>query len=205
DGTRLARLREQLLVMVDFERLAARAVLGSLTPREAAALRDALGGLPALLAELDGSPSGLLAAMAQVDPLADLRGRLAAGLAESPAARPEDGAVIAEGIDAELDEVRSLAHDSKRHILAIEERERARTGIASLKIRYNRVFGYSIEISRAQAAKVPDDYQRRQTLAQAERYVTPELQGLEERIERAEQRQREIEIALYAELRGAVA
>jgi DNA mismatch repair protein MutS len=205
EAAQRTRLQEQLAGLADFERLAGRAVIGTLSPREAAALRQALGNLPELLASLAHSPSALLAAAAAVDPLPDLHAELVRRLAPSPAVSPEEGSVIAEGVDAELDEVRSLASDSKRHILAIEERERERTGIASLKIRYNRVFGYSIEISKANAAKVPPDYQRRQTLVQAERYVTPELQGLEERILRAEERQGVLERKHYEALRGDVA
>ncbi|HSM13943.1 MAG TPA: DNA mismatch repair protein MutS, partial [Thermoanaerobaculia bacterium] len=204
-----ARLREGtrqgLARMVDFERLASRAVLGSLAPREAAALRDALGSAPGMLAGLAGSPARLLAEAARSDALADLQEVLAARLAESPAAAVEDGGVIAEGVHAELDEARSLARDSKRHILELERRERERTGISSLKIRYNRVFGYSIEVSKANSSKVPADYVRRQTLVNAERFVTPEIQELEQRIVSAEGRQLALERALYEELRSTVA
>jgi DNA mismatch repair protein MutS len=205
DPRRRARVRERLAGLADFERLASRAVVGSLAPREAGALRDALGTVPALFAELESSPARLLAAAAATDPLAPLLGELGRRLAAEPAASVEDGGVIAEGVEAELDEVRSLAHDSKRHILALEERERARTGIPSLKIRYNRVFGYSIEISKANAARVPSDYLRRQTLVNAERYVTPEIQALEERILRAEERQLALERELWEGLRRRIA
>jgi len=205
DPLRRARVRERLAGLADFERLASRAVVGSLTPREAGALRDALGTAPALLAELESSPARLLAAAAATDPLAPLLVELGRRLAAEPAASVEDGGVIAEGVDAELDEVRSLARDSKRHILALEERERARTGIPSLKIRYNRVFGYSIEISKANAARVPADYLRRQTLVNAERYVTPEIQALEEKILRAEERQLALERELWEALRRRIA
>jgi DNA mismatch repair protein MutS len=198
------RVRERLARLADFERLASRAVVGTLAPREAAALRDALDEAPRLLSELASSPSRLLARASATDPVADLHAALAARLAATPGTL-EEGGVIAEGVHAELDEVRSLARDSKRHVLAIEQRERERTGIGSLKIRYNRVFGYSIEISRANAARVPADYQRRQTLVNAERYVTPEIQQLEEKILRAEQRQGELERELYETLRREVA
>ena len=131
--------------------------------------------------------------------------RLPAGLEEEPAGSLDDGRVIAAGVDPELDQYRSLASDAKRHILELEERERKRTGISSLKVRYNRVFGYSIEITRANQAAVPADYVRRQTLANAERYVTPEVQELEERILHAEERRLAIERRLYAELVAGIA
>ncbi|HLF55813.1 MAG TPA: DNA mismatch repair protein MutS, partial [Thermoanaerobaculia bacterium] len=135
------------------------------------------------------------------DPVADLAAALAERLAPSPSPALDDGGVIADGVDAELDEARSLARDSKRHILELETRERERTGISSLKIRYNRVFGYAIEVSRANAAKVPADYVRRQTLVNAERYVTPEVHDLQDRILHAEARQLELERRMFDELR----
>jgi DNA mismatch repair protein MutS len=205
DAGRRDRVRRDLARLADLERLATRAVLGTLSPREAAALRDSLAAVPALQAELAGSPSALLARGAAAEPLASLAAELAARLAPEPPAALDSGGIMADGIDAELDEARSLARDSKRHVVAIETRERERTGIASLKIRYNRVFGYSIEISRANSGKVPADYQRRQTLVNAERYVTPELQELEARILGAEERQLALERELFAALRGEVA
>jgi DNA mismatch repair protein MutS len=205
EPARRERLRERLARFADLERLAARAVVGTLSPREAAAVRDSLRLLPELLDELRETSSRRLAALAATDPVAGLTAALASRLAASPAPSLEEGGVIAEGVDAELDEVRSLGHDSKRHVLDLEGRERERTGIGSLKIRYNRVFGYAIEVSRANAAKVPADYARRQTLVNAERYVTTELQALQDRILNAEARQLEIERRLFDELRREVA
>ena len=209
ESARTARIREQLDRIPDLERLAGRAVLGTLTPREAAALRDGLSSAPRLLAELAGATSRLLIDAARVDPLAPLAAELERTVAPSPAVSLDEGGVVADGVDAELDEARSLARDSKSHVLALEARERERTGIGSLKVRYNRVFGYSIEISRAQAAKeaakVPPEYQRRQTLVNAERYATPELQELEAKILDAEGRQLEIERRIFGELRARVA
>jgi len=205
DPGRRGRIRERLGGLADFERLASRAVLGSLAPREAAALRDALRSVPAIFAELDGSSSRRLAEAAATDPLADLADRLERELVEAPSASVEEGGVIGEGVDPELDEARSLATDSKRHVLALEARERERTGIGSLKIRYNRVFGYSIEVSKANASKVPAEYQRRQTLVNSERYVTEEIQELERRILDAEARQIELERRHYEALRTTVA
>jgi len=205
EAARRERLRERLTRVADLERLAGRAVIGTLSPREAAATRDTLAELPALFAELRGAASRRLAAAAATDPVADLAAALAERLAPSPSPALDDGGVIADGVDAELDEARSLARDSKRHILELETRERERTGISSLKIRYNRVFGYAIEVSRANAAKVPADYVRRQTLVNAERYVTPEVHDLQDRILHAEARQLELERRMFDELRRRVA
>jgi DNA mismatch repair protein MutS len=205
DLPRRGRTRERLEGVPDFERLASRAVVGTLTPREAAAVRDGLALAAPLLAGLAGTAARLLDVAAGTDAIPELAELLAARLAAAPSASLQDGGVIAPGFDPELDEARSLAQDSKRHILAVEERERQRTGISSLKIRYNRVFGYSIEISRANAGKVPADYVRRQTLVNAERYVTPEIQALEEKILRAEERQLVLEREHFERLREAVA
>ncbi len=189
DHPRRERLRERLARVGDPERLLARAVLGTMTPREAAALRDGLAEMPAVLAELTDAQAPLLARLATVDPLVDLHAELARMLEEAPAPSLQDGGVIAAGVDPELDRFRSLARDSKRHILALEVRERERTGISSLKIRYNRVFGYYLEVTRANQERVPADYIRKQTLVNAERYVTPEIKELEEQILSAEERQ----------------
>ena len=198
-------LRAALSKVADLERLASRAALGAITPRESAALRDTLGQAPEVFARVGEVASPVLSSLASADPIEGLLERLRRDLAESPATSPEDGPVIAEGVDAELDRVRSLAHDSKRHILALEARERERSGIPSLKIRYNRVFGYYIEITRANQHLVPADYQRRQTLVNAERYVTPEIKELEEQILTADERRVSLETAHFDALRQAIA
>ncbi len=205
DGDRRRRLREGLERIGDPERLVSRAVLGTMGPREAAALRESLAGAPVALAEIAGARSPLLAEIAGVDPVPDLLAELERVLDPAPAAALKDGGVIAAGVDAELDRVRSLARDSKQHILALERRERERTGIASLKIRYNRVFGYYLEITKANQDLVPDDYVRKQTLVNAERYVTPELKELEEQILSAEERQIALEGEIFGRLREVVA
>ena len=202
---RRERLRDRLARAGDPERLLARAVLGTLSPREAAALRDGLAEAPAILAEVAAAESPLLAELAAVDPLPGLAGELARVLAPVPAASFEEGGIIAAGVDPELDRYRSLTRDSKRHVLALEARERERTGIASLKVRYNRVFGYYLEVTRANQARVPADYIRRQTLANAERYVTPELKDLEEQILAAEERQAAIELEHFRRLTATIA
>ncbi|HVT58761.1 MAG TPA: DNA mismatch repair protein MutS [Thermoanaerobaculia bacterium] len=205
DHPRRARLRERLARVGDPERLLARAVLGTITPREAAGLRDGLAEVPALLAELAGAAAPELTAIAAADPLAALAAELARTLVPAPAATLEAGGVIAPGLDPELDRYRSLTGDSKRHILALEARERERTGISSLKIRYNRVFGYYLEVTRANQDRVPADYIRRQTLVNAERYVTPEIKELEEQILAAEERQVALEHEHFECLRNSIA
>ena len=209
DRERREAIREALARAGDPERLLARAVLGTITPREAAALRDGLGAAAAALSAL-GAPgpletaatpsSPLLTALAAVDPLPALREELVRRLEEAPASSPADGAVIAAGVDPELDRFRSLARGSKEHILALELRERERTGIPSLKIRYNRVFGYYLEITNANAGRVPADYIRKQTLVNAERYVTPEIKELEEQILSADERRIALEEARFREI-----
>jgi DNA mismatch repair protein MutS len=208
DNPRRERLRERLSRMADPERLVARAVLGTITPREAAALRDALAEAPAILAELaaiDPGEAPLLARLSECDPLPELHAELQRMLEPSPAPNLLEGGVIATGVDPDLDRYRSLTRDSKRHILALEARERERTGIASLKIRYNKVFGYYLEVTRANQQRVPSDYIRKQTLVNAERYVTPEIKELEEQILSAEERQVAIEQRLYRELVSRIA
>jgi DNA mismatch repair protein MutS len=205
DHPRRERLREGLARTGDPERLLARAVLGTLSPREAAALRDGLAAVPAILAELRAAAAPLLLELAALDPLPALAAELARVLEAEPAASLEDGGVIGAGVDEELDRYRSLTHDSKRHVLALEARERDRTGISSLKVRYNRVFGYYLEVTRANQGRVPEDYIRRQTLANAERYVTPELKDLEEQILAAEERQVALEQEHFRRLTATIA
>jgi DNA mismatch repair protein MutS len=211
DNPRRERLREKLSRVGDPERLLARAVLGTLTPREAAALRDSLAEAPGVLSEiadtagLAGAASPLLVGLAATDPLAGLHAELARILEEAPAPSLQEGGVIAAGVDADLDKYRSLARDSKRHILALEVREKERTGISSLKIRFNKVFGYYLEVTRANQERVPADYIRKQTLVNAERYVTPEIKELEEQILSAEERQIHLEQEHFRKLTATIA
>jgi DNA mismatch repair protein MutS len=197
-------LRGWLAQLGDPERLLGRAVLGSLTPREAAALRDGLRQVPDVLASVRCCAVELLAEVAAVDPLEDLTAELDRMLVDSPPQTLKDGGVIADGVDPELDEARSLARDSKRHIASLEAVEREKTGIASLKIRYNKVFGYYLEVTKANQHLVPDHFVRKQTLVNAERYVTPEVKELEEKILSAEERQIELEHRYFDALRGRI-
>jgi len=209
DSRGRGRLREALDGIRDVERLAGRAAAGRAIPRELGALRDSFARLPDVvtaLAELagrDGSAE-LTALTAGIDPLADLAADLAAALVERPPATLAEGGIIRPGYDAELDETRALRDGGKQTIAAIQQRERDRTGIASLKIGYNKVFGYYLEITKAHSARVPEDYERRQTLAGAERYVTPELKEYEAKVLGAEERLGAREAELFAELRGRV-
>ncbi|MBP6631929.1 MAG: DNA mismatch repair protein MutS [Kofleriaceae bacterium] len=200
-----AELRRALADVYDLERLAGKATLGVMTPRDLGRLRDSLASLPAIAAHVVGlglatpllDPAPLLAPA-----LAELHAALAAALVDAPPAISKDGGVIRPGFDPTIDECRLLADGGKDAILAIEARERADSGIASLKVRYNRVFGYYIEITKSHLGKVPGHYVRKQTVAGAERYVTPELADLERKVLTAE----ETALAREAELvRGLVA
>jgi DNA mismatch repair protein MutS len=150
------------------------------------------------------APSALSLLSIDLDLLEDIAASLVAGLTERPPAILGEGGVIRSGFDAALDESRALRDGGKQYIAAIQQRERERTGIPSLKIGYNKVFGYYIEITHAQSAKVPADYERRQTLATAERYVTPELKEYEARVLGAEERVTEREAELFTALRSGV-
>jgi DNA mismatch repair protein MutS len=209
DGRGRARLREALDGVRDLERLAGRAAAGRATPRELGALRDSFERLPDVLealAALAGreESAALTAAELELDPLTDLTAELRAGLAERPPAALADGGTIRAGYDAELDELRDLRDGGKRYIAGLQQRERDRTGIPSLKVGFNKVFGYYLEITHAHAARVPPDYERRQTLAGAERYVTPELKAYEAKVLGAEERIAAREERLFGALRAGV-
>ncbi len=212
-----AAARDALDGVRDLERLAGRAAAGRATPRELGALRDSMLRLPSVrdgLIALSASggpspppaarPSLLSELLTDLDLLADLSAELSAGLSDRPPALLADGGAIREGYDAALDESRALREGGKQYIASIQQRERERTGIPSLKIGYNKVFGYYIEVTNAQSAKVPADYDRRQTLATAERYVTPELKEYEAKVLGAEERVAEREAELFAALRSRV-
>jgi DNA mismatch repair protein MutS len=210
DDTRgRARLREALEGVRDIERLAGRAAAGRATPRELGALRDSFLRLPDVLeglrglARRDGS-AALVAAETAFDLLADLGQLLAGALEERPPATLAEGGVIRRGYDAELDESRNLRDGGKQYIAALQQRERERTGIPSLKVGYNKVFGYYLEVTHAHTSRVPADYERRQTLSGAERYVTPELKEYEQKVLTAEERMGSREAEIVAALRDRV-
>jgi DNA mismatch repair protein MutS len=183
-----APLREALRQVSDVERITARLALRQVRPRELAGLRATLAALPALRS---AAPTGcpLLARLHQaLQPDATLAQLLAAAIADEPAVLLRDGGVIAPGFDAELDDLRGIAQNCDAFLLDLEVRERARTGIANLRVQYNRVHGFYIEVTSGQLDKVPMDYQRRQTLKNAERFITPELKAFEDKALSAQER-----------------
>ena len=189
----------------DVERISARIALKSVRPRELSGLRESLGLLPELGKALAGPQPPLLRELSRdlqtpQECLELLRG----ALMDEPAARIVDGGVIARGHSAELDELRALQTNAGEFLVALEARERERTGIANLRVAYNSVHGYYIEVSNAQAAKVPIDYRRRQTLKNAERYITPELKAFEDKALSARERSLALEKSLYEALVDAV-
>jgi len=194
-------LRELLRGVADIERILTRVALRSARPRDLSGLRDSLGQLPALQALLAGVDDPLLARLArEAGEHPEVHALLASALQEQPPLLLRDGGVLAGGYNAELDELRNLSEHGDAVLVEMENRERERSGISNLKIRYNRVHGYYIEVSRAQADKVPDNYQRRQTLKAAERYITPELKQHEDKVLSARERALALEKALYNEL-----
>ncbi len=205
DLRRREDLRRSLDGMLDLERLLGRVALDSAGPREVMALSATLGRLPALLQATSAMTAERWRQLTSgFDPLPDVVDRIARTLAEEPPISLADGGAIRTGVSAELDELRELGRSGRGAIAAIEERERARTGIASLKVRFNQVFGYYLEVTKANARAVPPDYERKQTLVNAERFTTPELKELERKILTADERSGEIERRLFAELRAEV-
>ncbi|MFN9480731.1 MAG: DNA mismatch repair protein MutS, partial [Betaproteobacteria bacterium] len=197
---------EALHLFPDLDRLTARLALKSLRPRELAALRDALPRVETLrdlLARLPAPLAAQLHAALALDP--ELHAQLQRALLAEPAASPRDGDVMAAGFDAELDELRALRDNAGAFLVELEARERSRTGIANLRVDYNSVHGYYIEVTHGQSAKVPDDYRRRQTLKNAERYITPELKAFEDKALSAQERARARQKALYEALLAALA
>jgi DNA mismatch repair protein MutS len=194
-------LLHQLRAVGDLERILARVALRSARPRDLVQLRAALAALPDLRVLLDSFDSPLLDALhADSSDHADAHALLAGAIAAEPSTFLRDGDVIAAGHDAELDELRTIAANTDGYLLDLEQRERARTGIANLRLGYNRVQGFFIEVSRAQAERVPADYLRRQTVKSAERFITPELKGFEDKVLGARERALARERQLYEEL-----
>jgi DNA mismatch repair protein MutS len=199
-------VRKQIHGIGDLERLSSRAALGVAHARDLAALRGILGRLPPLR-EMIGAPSApFLGDLGEeIKALPALYTLLVDALEDEPPLTLQEGGLIREGWNAALDEIRRGAQEARAWIAALEGRERERTGISTLRVRFNRVFGYGIEVSHAHAAKVPGEYIRRQTLTGAERYVTVELKEYENRVLGAEERMAKIELDLFQELRAAVA
>ncbi len=211
-------LREALGRVDDLERLAIRVSLGDATPRDLAAMRESLAAAPdahraitSIPAGLDGradaeepgsaAAEGALAALRiEVDLLPELAALLARALVDTPPAHVRDGGVVRAGYDADLDELAEIRQRGTEMLVALEARLREQTGIPSLKVKYTRVFGWYIEVTRTHLAKVPPEWRRKQTLATAERYATDELDGLADKVLHAEERHAEREAALFAEL-----
>jgi DNA mismatch repair protein MutS len=203
------RLREALDGVRDLERLAGRAAVGRATPRELGALRDSIRKLPDVRSALDGldgrDRSRLLEETAErFDLLTDLGDELGRALVDRPPALASDGDSIRAGFDPELDELKDARDGGKTYIAGLQARERERTGITSLKVGFNRVFGYYLEITNTHRDRIPPDYERRQTLTGAERYVTPELKEHEAKVLGAEERIVTREAAVIDELRRRV-
>jgi len=222
-------LRRALDGILDLERLLSRVTLETANPRDVLALAASLEKLPAVRKALErvggtdarvaaadsaaqtmqsssNDPKSRLATLhSAVDELADLRQRIERTIIPEPPISLSDGGVIQPGIDPELDQLRDLSRNSKQFLAQIEQRERQRTGIASLKVKFNSIFGYYLEISRANSHLAPPDYERKQTLVNAERFTTPELKEYESKILDAQEKIVDIERRLFAELRSAIA
>jgi DNA mismatch repair protein MutS len=200
------RLRSELKQIADLERLIGRINLGRATPRDLVALKTSADCLPNVKDLLADASSSLLEVLTEsLDELADLRELIGESIVDEPPATLNDSGYIRAGYDAELDELRGISTSGKSFIAAIESRERTRTGIATLKVKFNNVFGYFIEISKANLRNTPSDYERKQTLVNAERYTTPELKEYEQKVLGAEERINEIEQEIFTELRQVVA
>jgi DNA mismatch repair protein MutS len=197
-----AELRKLIAQVQDLERLLAKITLGTAGPRELLALAQSLALLPKLR-EAAGTPAGLRLRdiLERLDDIPELRTAVFDAISDAPPVNLTDGGTIRAGFNAELDELRDLSQNGREYIARIETRERQRTGIASLKVRFNSVFGYYIEISRANLHLAPADYERKQTLVNAERYTTPELKDYERKILEAEDRILTLEREIFTALR----
>ncbi|MGA8313421.1 MAG: DNA mismatch repair protein MutS [Terriglobales bacterium] len=220
-------LRRALDGILDLERLLSRVTLETANPRDVLALSASLAKLPAVRRALEhfgatahvasadsaarisdsqnASPNRLFTLHSSVDELGDLRQRIESTIIPEPPISLSDGGVIQSGVDPELDQLRDLSRNSKQFLAQIEQRERQRTGIASLKVKFNSIFGYYLEVSKANLHLAPADYERKQTLVNAERFTTPELKEYESRILDAQEKIVDIERRLFAELRSAIA
>jgi DNA mismatch repair protein MutS len=199
-------LRQALAGVLDLERLLSRITLETANPRDLTALAASLGKIPAVRKALAETGAARLQSLhAIIDELADIRQRIENTILPEPPISLAEGGVIARGADPELDGLHELSRNGKQYLAGMEQRERQRTGISSLKIRFNSVFGYYLEISKANLQLVPPDYERRQTLANAERFTTPELKEYEAKILDAQEKLVEIERRIFAGLRSAIA
>ena len=204
--TERAKVRDTLKAVHDMERLVGRAALGTAGPRDLVSLRQSMAAVPRIALLLSELQAPLINSLtAELDDLPELRRVLEDSLVDEPPVVARDGGVIRDGVDPELDELRGISRNGKQRIAEMEDAERARTGISSLKIRYNRVFGYYIEISKSNLANVPSDYHRKQTIAGGERYITPALKDYEEKVLGADEKIGDRELALFEAVRARVA
>ena len=204
--TERGKFRDVLKAVLDLERLVARAALGVAGPRDLVGLKTSLYALPRVRLVLGELQAPLVRSLlAELDDLVDLRDAIERTIVDDPPALARDGGAVRDGVDAELDELRTISRSGKQVIAELEERERVRTGIASLKVRFNRVFGYYIEISKTNLHAVPADYMRKQTIAGGERFITPALKEHEEKVLGADERIAEHELAIFERLRAQVA
>ncbi len=206
DYGRLAgEVRKALRGIADIERIAGRIALRNARPRDLASLRESLARLPELRAPLMGQPAPLLAQLfAELETPETALALLVRAIAAEPGAQVRDGGVIAPGYDPDLDELRSLNDNCGAFLVDMEVRERERTGIASLKVEFNKVHGFYIEVTHANVDKIPEDYRRRQTLKNAERYITPELKAFEDKALSAQERSLAREKLLYEAILDAL-
>ena len=201
-----AEIRKTLGEVLDVERLLAKVTMGSANPRDLVSLGRSLTKVPVLKQLLSGCEARRLRETAdRLDEVPEARDAILEGLSDEPPVNLVDGGVIRKGFNAELDQLRDLRGNSRRYIAQIESRERERTGVPSLKVKFNNVFGYFIEVSKANQHLVPDDYDRKQTLVNAERFITPELKELESKILEAEEKILALEKDLFADLRTRAA
>jgi DNA mismatch repair protein MutS len=200
------KFRDAIKTVQDLERLVARAALGTAGPRDLVGLKTSLAVVPRLRTVLAELQAPLVKSLvAALDDVAELRRTIDATLVDDPPALSRDGGFARDGVDEELDALRTISRSGKQVIAEMEARERARTGIASLKVRYNRVFGYYIEVSKSNLHAVPADYHRKQTIAGGERFITPALKEYEEKVLGADERILERELEIFERLRAAVA
>jgi DNA mismatch repair protein MutS len=204
--TERGKFRDAIKTVQDLERLVARAALGTAGPRDLVGLKQSLAAVPRIRTVLGELQAPLVRSLISgLDDLADVRGRIESTLIDEPPALVREGGFARDGVDAELDDLRRISRSGKQVIAELEEQERRRTGITSLKVRYNRVFGYYIEVSKSNLRSVPPDYHRKQTIAGGERFITPALKEHEEKVLGADERILERELEIFETLRQAVA
>ena len=198
-------LKENLTAIYDLERLSSKLVYNNVNARDLIALKNSLAVLPNIIELLEEQPSGVLKdLLEQIDPLTDLHGLIESSIEEEPPISLREGGIIKTDYDPEITELRDAILNGKNWIMNIETRERERTTIKTLKIGFNKVFGYYIDVTRANGHLVPDDYERKQTLANSERYITPELKEIEEKVLGAEEKIVALEYKLFAVLRDQI-